>query len=190
MKETVISELKENARIANLMAERLADEIVEAANLITDAYRRGGKLLLIGNGGSAADAQHIAAELVGRLRRQRIGLAALALTTNTSVLTALANDYDYENVFSAQIEALAGSHDVLVAITTSGTSANILRAVAAAKAAGLKVIGLTGESGGKLVAAADLTIKVPSDDTARIQESHITIGHIICHLVEEEMRGK
>lgn len=188
MREMVIRELEESARIKNLIAERLADTIVEAARMITGAYRQGGKLLLIGNGGSAADAQHIAAELVGRLRRKRIGLAALALTTNTSVLTALANDYDYENVFSAQLEVLAGERDVLVAITTSGTSANILRAAATARARGVKVIGLTGGSGGKLADMADLTICVPSDDTARIQEGHITIGHIICHLVEEEMR--
>ena len=141
-------------------------------------------------GGSAADAQHIATELVGRFKLERTALPAIALTTNTSTLTAVANDYDYNAVFSRQVEALAGDKDVFVAITTSGTSHNILKAVESAHSKGAFVIGLTGGDSGKLKDAADLTIIVPSSDTQRIQEAHITIGHIICHLVEEGLFGK
>lgn len=185
MREVVIRELEESANIKRVMAQNLPDMIVDAAQTILNAYKAGGKVLLIGNGGSAADAQHIAAELVGRFRLERAALPAIALTTNTSTLTALANDYGYEAVFSRQLEALANDKDVLIAITTSGTSPNILKAVETAQSKGVFVIGLTGGSGGKLKGMADLTIVVPSDNTARIQEAHITIGHIICHLVEK-----
>lgn len=185
MREVVIRELEESANIKRMMAQNLSDIIVEAAQTILNAYKAGGKVLLIGNGGSAADAQHIAAELVGRFRLERAALPAIALTTNTSTLTALANDYGYDAVFSRQLEALANDKDVLIAITTGGTSPNILKAVETAQSKGVFVIGLTGGSGGKLKGMADLTIVVPSDNTARIQEAHITIGHIICHLVEK-----
>ena len=163
----------------------MPDIIVDAAQLILNVYKSGGKVFLIGNGGSAADAQHIAAEFIGRFKLERMGLPAIALTTNTSTLTALANDYGYDRVFSRQLEALANNKDVLIAITTGGTSPNILKAVEMAHSKGVTVIGLTGATGGKLKDMADLTIMVPSDNTARIQEAHITIGHIICHLVEE-----
>ena len=185
MREVVIKELEESANIKRIMAQNLADVIADAARIILNVYRAGGKVLLIGNGGSAADAQHIAAELVGRFKLERVGLPAIALTTNTSSLTALANDYGYDTVFSRQLEALANDRDVLIAITTSGTSTNILKAVEMARSKGLVVIALTGENGGKLKDMADSTIVVPSNDTARIQEAHITIGHIICHLVEK-----
>ncbi|MFC1908564.1 SIS domain-containing protein [Chloroflexota bacterium] len=184
MREVVIKELEESASINRTIAQNLSDTIVDAAQIILKAYRAGGKVLLIGNGGSAADAQHIAAELVGCFRLERAALPAIALTTNTSVLTALANDYGYDTVFSRQLEALAGDKDVLIAISTSGTSANILKAVGTAHTKGVMVIALTGESGGQLKEVADLTISVPSDNTPRIQEAHITIGHIICRLVE------
>ncbi len=187
MREVVIKELEESANIKRMMAQNLADVIADAARIILNVYRAGGKVLLIGNGGSAADAQHIAAELVGRFKLERVGLPAIALTTNTSSLTALANDYGYDTVFSRQLEALASDKDVLIAITTSGTSTNILKAVEMARSKGLVVIALTGENGGKLKDMADSTIVVPSNDTARIQEAHITIGHIICHLVEKEL---
>lgn len=187
MREVVIRELEESANIKRIMAQNLADVIADAARIILNVYRAGGKVLLIGNGGSAADAQHIAAELVGRFKLERVGLPAIALTTNTSSLTALANDYGYDTVFSRQLEALASDKDVLIAITTSGTSTNILKAVEMARSKGLVVIALTGENGGKLKDMADSTIVVPSNDTARIQEAHITIGHIICHLVEKEL---
>ncbi len=187
MRESVIKELVESASIKTMMAENLSALIADAAQTILNAYRAGGKVLLIGNGGSAADAQHIAAELVGRFKLEKIGLPAIALTTNTSIITALANDYGYDTIFSRQLEALATDKDVLIAITTSGASPNILKAVEMAHSKGVTVIGLTGETGGKLKDVADLTIMVPSGDTARIQEAHITIGHIICSLVEKEL---
>ena len=190
MREVVIRELEESANIKRIMAQNLADVIADAARIILNVYRAGGKVLLIGNGGSAADAQHIAAELVGRFKLERVGLPAIALTTNTSSLTALANDYGYDTVFSRQLEALASDKDVLIAITTSGTSTNILKAVEMARSKGLVVIALTGGNGGKLKDMADSAIVVPSNDTARIQEAHITIGHIICHLVEKELFGE
>lgn len=185
MREVVIRELEESANIKRVMAQNLSDIIAGAAQMILNAYKAGGKVLLIGNGGSAADAQHIAAELIGRFKLERKGLPAIALTTNTSTLTALANDYTYDTVFSRQLEALANEKDVLIAITTSGSSPNILKAAEMAHSKGVIVIGLTGENGGKLKDMADLTIVVPSDNIARVQEAHITVGHIICHLVEK-----
>jgi phosphoheptose isomerase len=159
--------------------------IARAAELLRDAVLAGGKLLLCGNGGSAADAQHIAAELVGRFVRDRRPLAAIALTTDTSTLTSIANDYGYEHVFARQIHALGAPGDVLVAITTSGTSRNVVAAVAAARARGMKVIGLTGGTGAAFAAACDVGIAVPSTVTARIQECHITIGHVLCEVIDE-----
>ena len=188
--ELVTRELEESARVKSVMAQSLANAIADAAQKILDAYREGKKVFLIGNGGSAADAQHIAAELVGRFKLKRRALPAIALTTDTSVLTALANDYGYNAIFSRQLEALANDKDVLIAITTSGTSPNILTAVEAAREKGMFVIGLTGEKGGGLKETADLTIAVPSNDTPRIQEAHITIGHVICSIVERELFGK
>ena len=185
MREVVIRELEESANIKRVMAQNLSDIIAGAAQMILNAYKAGGKVLLIGNGGSAADAQHIAAELIGRFKLERKGLPAIALTTNTSTLTALANDYTYDTVFSRQLEALANEKDVLIAITTSGSSPNILKAAEMAHSKGVIIIGLTGENGGKLKDMADLTIVVPSDNIARVQEAHITVGHIICHLVEK-----
>lgn len=187
MREIVIKELEESANIKKKMARSLSDEIVTAMQMVIDAYKAGGKVFLIGNGGSAADAQHIAAELIGHFKLERKGLSAIALTTDTSILTALANDYGYDTVFSRQLEALGNDKDVLIAITTSGTSPNILKAVEMARSKNIKVIGLTGGDGGKLKDAADITIVVPSDNTPRIQEAHITIGHIICDLVEKEL---
>jgi len=190
MREVVARELEESANIKTMMARTLSAIIAEAAQIILDAFKEGKEVFLIGNGGSAADAQHIAAELAGRFKLERRGLPAIALTTNTSALTALANDYGYERVFSHQLEALAKDKDILIAITTSGTSPNILKAVETAHSKGVTVIGLTGAKGGKLKDSADLTIMVPSDDTPRIQEAHITIGHIICHLVEKGLFGE
>ena len=190
MREIVIRELEESANIKTMMAQSLAGTIVSAAQMILKAYQTGGKVLLIGNGGSAADAQHIAAELVGRFKLERRSLPAIALTTNTAILTAVANDYGYDTVFSRQLEALASNKDVLIAISTSGASVNILKAVETAHKKGVAVIGLTGGDGGKLKDVADLTIIVPSDNATRMQEAHITIGHIICHLVEKELFDK
>lgn len=159
--------------------------IARAAELLRDAVLAGKKVLLCGNGGSAADAQHIAAELVGRFVLERRPLAAIALTTDTSALTAIANDYGYEHVFARQVDALGAPGDVLIAITTSGTSKNVVAAAAVARQRGMKVIGLTGGKGAAFVAACDAGVAVPSTVTARIQECHITIGHLLCEVIDE-----
>ncbi|HJX13196.1 MAG TPA: D-sedoheptulose 7-phosphate isomerase [Dehalococcoidales bacterium] len=187
MQEEVVRQLQASARLKTAMAETLADDIAGAARMVADAFKAGGKVLIVGNGGSAADAQHIAGELVGRFRMDRAALPAIALTTDTSVLTSVANDSGYDNVFRRQLEALAAKGDILLAISTSGRSPGILKAMDEARSRGVAVIALTGKKGGGLRDKADLTIIVPSDDTPRIQEAHITIGHIICHLVEREM---
>ena len=166
-----------------LLAGQMAN-IDAAARLISGAIAKGGKLIIFGNGGSAADSQHIAAELVGRFQRERKALPAIALTTNTSTLTAIANDYGYDVTFSRQIEALAKKPDVVLAISTSGNAKNVLQGARLAKDMDLSVIGLSGGGGGELSKLASINIIVPSKVTARIQESHIMIGHIICELVE------
>ncbi len=157
---------------------------------IIEAYRNKKKLILFGNGGSAADAQHIAAELVNRFELERTALPAIALTTDTSILTSIANDYDYSKVFARQVEALAEQGDVVIGISTSGTSLSVTKGILTAREKGAKTIGLTGRNGGKLAKTADLVLKVPSNDTPRIQEAHITILHIICYLIEKELFGK
>jgi D-sedoheptulose 7-phosphate isomerase len=160
---------------------------VAIAERIAQALRAGGKLLLAGNGGSAADAQHIAAELVGRLVHDRAPLPALALTTDTSALTAIGNDYGFEQVFARQVRALGRRGDVLIAISTSGRSANILYALKAARECGLVAIGFTGRGGGEMPGLCDLCLRAPSDSTPLIQQLHITAGHIVCGLVEERL---
>lgn len=165
-------------------ADALVGEVARAAQLVASALRRGRKVLLCGNGGSAADAQHIAAELVGRFRRERRGLPAVALTADTSVVTALGNDYGFEEVFARQVDAAGQQGDVLVALSTSGNSRNVLRACEMARTKGLRVIGLTGADGGQLKSLCDICLCVSSRDTARVQEVHILLAHIICELVE------
>jgi len=162
-------------------------DLVQAAEWISDSIRSGGKFILFGNGGSAGDAQHIAAELVGRFELERKPFPAIALTTNTSTLTAIANDYDYDAIFSRQVRAWAGPADIVLGISTSGNSANIVKGLEAAKDQDARTIGLTGEKGGRLASIADLCLKVPSSNTARIQESHILIGHILCSLIEKSL---
>jgi D-sedoheptulose 7-phosphate isomerase len=164
-----------------------ATPLFEAAAAIVKAVSAGGQLLVFGNGGSAADAQHTAAELVGRLERDRAAIAAIALSTDTSVLTAVANDYGFDRVFARQIEALGRRGDVALAISTSGASRNVLAAVETARAAGLVVVALTGRDGGALGRAADIHVNVPEPDTARVQEVHRTLLHILCELVEREL---
>lgn len=166
---------------------RLASAVATAVDIICSSLTAGGQLLLAGNGGSAADAQHIAAELTGRFLRERQPLRAIALHANTSALTAIGNDYGYEQVFARELSAHARPGDVLLAISTSGNSRNIVRAIEAARNNKVIVIGLTGESGGQMRTACDLCLCVPSKSTARIQEMHITIGHAICELVEERL---
>lgn len=165
----------------------LAPSVSSAVDIICSSLTLGGQLLIAGNGGSAADAQHIAAELTGRFLRERQPFRALALHVNTSALTAIGNDYGYEHVFARELSAHARPGDVFLAITTSGSSRNILRAIEAARKSKVVVIGLTGESGGEMRAACDLCLCVPCKATARIQEMHITIGHAICELVEERL---
>jgi len=184
MRDLVVNELKESASLKIYISETLTDKIVTAAEIIVKALQQNKKILLIGNGGSAADAQHIAAELVGKFKSERRALAAIALTTDTSILTALGNDYGIDIIFSRQIEALGEENDVLIAISTSGTSKNIIKAVEVARKKKITVIGLTGNNGGTLKDLADYPIIVPSNNTPRIQEAHITIGHIICNLIE------
>ena len=183
----IIKGLEESAQIKKAIAESKVDEIASMVKLIITAYKIGGKVVLFGNGGSAADAQHLAGELVGQFKLKRQALPAIALTTNTSVLTAVANDYGYDAVFSRQVEALVNEKDVVIGISTSGNSPNVIEAIKLAKTKGAKTIGLTGGNGGKLAEVADLALIVPSDSTPRIQEAHITIGHIVCELVEKEL---
>jgi D-sedoheptulose 7-phosphate isomerase len=165
----------------------LMEHIATAGETLIDAYRQGHKILIAGNGGSAADAQHLAAEFVSRFDYDRPGLPALALTTDSSILTAIGNDYGYEHLFKRQIEANGAPGDIFLGISTSGNSPNIVAALKAARAAGLFALGLTGECGGNMRDSCDLCIRVPSTATPRIQEAHITIGHIWCSLVEQAL---
>ena len=166
-----------------------AENVARAAELLVTSIKAGGKVLIFGNGGSAADAQHIAAELVNRLNYDRPPIAAIALTTDTSILTSVANDFSFEDLFARQVRALGRKGDVALAISTSGNSPNVLRAVDAARELGIKTIALAGRDGGKLGAAADLALIVESSATQRIQETHITIAHILCELLEDELYG-
>jgi D-sedoheptulose 7-phosphate isomerase len=166
--------------------EELLPLIQEAGELATNTLKNGGKVLICGNGGSAADAQHIAAELSGRFKKERIALAGIALTTDTSALTAIGNDYGYEFVFSRQTEALANEGDLLIGISTSGNSLNVIKAIDSAKKIGCKVITLTGKTGGEMKNSGNINLVMPSNDTPRIQEMHIMVGHMICAIVDEE----
>ena len=184
MRREIAQRLQESVSVKEAIAKEKIGEIEAIAELIINAYQKGGKVVLLGNGGSAADAQHLAGELVGRFMQERQAFPAIALNTNTSTLTALANDYGYEVVFSRQVEALVAEKDVVIGISTSGNSPSVIRAIELAKQKGAKTVGLTGGSGGKLAEVADLALVVPSHSTPRIQEAHITIGHIICEMVE------
>ena len=184
--ERVKNLLNISADLKKTVAETLSSEILDAAQQIKARLQEGGKLLLMGNGGSAGDAQHIAAELVGRFKKERKAMPALALTVDTSSLTALGNDYGFDTIFERQIEAFANNNDAVIGISTSGNSENVLRAVNKANTIGAFTIGLVGNDGGKLKDSVNLPIIIPSNDTARIQEVHITIGHIICEIIEED----
>ncbi len=178
--------LYESARVKQAVADTLAGTINEAISMVRTSYQNGGKMLLMGNGGSAGDAQHIAAEFIGRYKKERRPVAAIALTVDSSILTCIGNDYGYDSVFSRQVEGLAKKEDVVIAISTSGNSENVIRGVEKAREIGAQTIGLLGKQGGILKDKVDLAIVVPSTDTARIQEAHITIGHIICEILDEE----
>ena len=189
MRDAIADELDKAVRNMQALAADAAmqAQLEQAVTLCVEALRGGRKLLFAGNGGSAADAQHWAGELVSRFYYDRPGLAAIALTTDSSILTAIGNDYGYDYTFARQVEALGRGGDVLIAISTSGNSPNILRAADAARARGIRVIGFTGESGGKLAPLADICFRMPSGETPRIQEGHELIGHMLCALVEAEM---
>lgn len=188
LKERARAHLLGSGDVQRQVAELCLDTILRASRLIADSFKSGGKLLLCGNGGSAADAQHVAAEFVSRLTAdfERPGLPAIALTTDTSFLTAYANDYGFEGVFERQVGALGNPGDVLMGISTSGSSRNVLRAMEAASAAGLATIALTG-MGGRMSELADVAIVVPSQDTQHVQEAHLAIEHVVCDLVERHL---
>lgn len=185
----VASTIEESIQVERDVLDGLVDQIAAVADRVTEALGSGKKLLLFGNGGSAADAQHVAAELVGRLELERKALPAIALTTDTSILTSLVNDSGAETVFARQVEALAAPGDVVLALSTSGRSANVLAGIAAARKEGAFTIGLTGAEGQALADACDLAVLVPSTRTMRIQEAHILICHAICESVERALAG-
>ena len=184
MDKTIEQIFKESIRVKERTLGSSHTAILKAAMAIKKALRFKAKVLFFGNGGSAADSQHMAAELVGRFRKERRALAAIALTTDTSILTSIGNDYGYEQVFARQIEALGAPGDVAVGISTSGNSKNVIAALKAAKKRRMITISLTGNGGGALAKISDININVPSKDTARIQETHICVGHILCELIE------
>ena len=177
--------LIESAEVKRRVAEQCLDSILAAANLIANAFRTGGKVLLCGNGGSAADCQHMAAEFVVRFEKNRKALPCIALTTDTSIITAGSNDYSFDEIFSRQVEAIGKKEDVLIAISTSGKSKNVLKAVQSGKEKGMKTVALTGKGGGELTKEADISVLVKANNTARVQEIHVTIIHAICKIVED-----
>jgi D-sedoheptulose 7-phosphate isomerase len=185
----------EASRLKSQVVAEQGEMVVAAARMLAEALRAGGKVLIFGNGGSAADAQHLAAEFVNRFRIERPPLAALALTTDTSILTSIANDYDFQEVFAKQVRALGRPGDVAVGLSTSGASPNVALALRVARELGLKTLALSGGDGGPVAAGADLALIVPSRETPRIQEVHITVGHVLCDLVDyllfpEKFEGK
>lgn len=188
--DTVESSLRQHSDVLAALVRQQLNNIRECGAILIDTVKNGGKVLICGNGGSAADAQHIAAEFVGRYETERTALPAIALTTDTSALTALANDYDFKRIFSRQVEALAREGDCLIAISTSGESGNVLDAVMTARKAGCRVVGMTGAKGKKLASLCDACLMVPSERTARIQEAHITVAHIWCELVDAAFTTK
>ena len=190
-KEDIISKhIEDSIHVEEQLRKTSLVLIAQIADEIVRAYQKGNKVVWFGNGGSAADAQHLSAELVGKFYLGRSPLESIALTTDTSILTAIANDHDFSEVFARQVEALVNQGDVAIGISTSGDSLNVIRGIEQAKRAGAVTVALTGATGGKLKASADYLVVVPSTDTPRIQESHLVIGHIICYLVEKELFGQ
>ena len=185
--QEILKSFQTGTDLRNQVAQDCSENIVDAAVLITQCLRSGGKVLFFGNGGSAADAQHLAAEFVGRFQIERRPLPAIALTTDASILTAVGNDYGFEQIFTRQVQALGRPGDVAIGISTSGNSANVISAIKQAAQQDLKTIGLTGKDGGFLAKAVDVSIIIASTNVARVQECHITIGHILCALVENDL---
>jgi D-sedoheptulose 7-phosphate isomerase len=189
LESLALKSLKQHLEVFQDIVESDIENIEACAEMIFDTFQNGNKILIFGNGGSAADAQHLAAEFVGRYETERIALPAIALTTDTSALTALANDYSFERIFERQVDALAAEGDLIIAISTSGNSPNVISAVMKARQKGCKIIGMTGAKGKKLAALCDKAVLVPSDRTARIQEGHITIAHIWCEIIDDKIEN-
>jgi D-sedoheptulose 7-phosphate isomerase len=183
----ITSQLTEHREVIARVERELSPLIAEMVTLLVETFKRGGKLLVMGNGGSAADAQHFVAEIVGRFKMERRGLPAIALSTDTSILTAIGNDYGFDRVFSRQVEALAAPGDLIVGISTSGNSSNVLQALKLAREKGCRTVGLLGKDGGSIKDVCDLALIVSTSDTPRVQEGHITIIHIVCDLLEKSM---
>jgi D-sedoheptulose 7-phosphate isomerase len=189
MKESIVQAFEESARIKVKFARENTDKIVEVVQLIAQAFREGRKVILFGNGGSAMDASHIAAEFMNRFLIERPPLPAIALNSDTALLTCISNDYDFSQVFSKQLSALGHEGDVVIGISTSGNSLNVIKGLEVAKKNGMKTVALTGGTGGKMAGLADYAFIIPTKVTPRIQEAHITLGHTICQLVDEELFG-
>ncbi len=186
MKEIISSSFTEHTKVVEYLKNQ-EDTIKKIASLFLFTLKNKGKIIFFGNGGSAADAQHLAAEFVGKFKKKRKPLAAVALNTNTSILTAVGNDFGFENVFAIQIEAIGNPHDIAVGISTSGNSENVIEGLKKAQKQGMKTVGFLGRDGGKSKRIVDIAIIIPSSDTARIQEAHILLGHIICEIVEKKL---
>lgn len=186
-KDAVLKEFLEHEKTIKAVIETMQEPLIKASQLAVDTLKAGNKIILCGNGGSAADAQHIAAELTGRYKTERKGLSAIAITTDTSTLTAIGNDYGYDRVFDRQVEALANKGDLIIGISTSGNSKNVLNALNLAKSLGCKTLGLSGRDGGAMNEVCDINLVVPSNDTPRIQEMHILFGHTICQIIDNEL---
>ena len=189
MLETINKHLSEHVAAIRDLSDEHVGVLVDITNAMVNTYKNNGKVVFFGNGGSAQDAEHLAAELIGRFTMNRKSLPAMSLNINTSILTAVSNDFNYNQVFERQIEALVNSGDVVIGLSTSGDSENIIRGILKARDKGAKTIGFTGRGGGKLKGIVHILFEVPSDNTPRIQEVHITVGHIICQLVEEALFG-
>jgi len=185
MKEKILKEFKESIAVKEDFAKGHLETIIEVAKAIASTFNDGNKILLFGNGGSSTDASHIAAEFINRFKRERPGLPAIALNTDMAVITSIANDYDFSEIFARQLKALAVEGDMVFAISTSGTSPNVIKALDVAKKKKLKTVFLTGSKGEKVAAKATYSFVVPSDNTPRVQETHITLGHVLCLMVEE-----
>ncbi len=185
MKDKILKAFEESIAVKDKFAKENVDAIIGASRLIAEAFNDGKKLLLFGNGGSASDASHIAAEFVNRFKRERPGLPAIALNTDVAVLTSIANDYDFSEIFARQLKSLSEEGDVVLAISTSGNSGNVLKAMDVAKRKKLRTIAFTGAKGEKFASKADFGFVVPSENTPRVQETHITLGHVLCQMVEE-----
>ncbi|MBU2101234.1 D-sedoheptulose 7-phosphate isomerase [Patescibacteria group bacterium] len=184
MKKTTENYLRNHVDVLTRVVDMHADTIIEIANAVIDSYKNNGQLVLFGNGGSAADAQHIAGELIGKYTMERRSLPAVALNTNVSIMTALSNDYYYHSLFERQVEGVVRPGDVVIGISTSGNAGNVIRGILKAKEIGAKTVGFTGESGGELKGKVDILLNIPSNVTGHIQEAHIAVGHIMCELVE------